>query len=602
MANQITPNPSVPSQVVAEVKFPKFINNLGIIPTSYKDSMSYYECLAWLCKFLEEQVIPTVNENGEAVEELQALYVELNSYVTHYFETLDVQEEINNKLDDMVEAGTLQEIIADYLNSKAVFGYDNVESMLNATNLINGSYARTLGFYSKNDGGGAIYKIRTITNDDVVNNMDILEMEDSENQLIAELISDKNNILCYGVKSDDSNNNNHTIIKYVIDNNESAYCNKEITLTNTLILDKEYANFKFNIINYTGNSHAILINNNHIILNGEILNSNYDGLHVGSNHLVMWCNLKINSINAENIGILLGGTAGVYYNTFNILYLSYKIHGIKILLDDFYVGENNFYNINFVDNSDESITNQYAFHCNATNYRATGFKFYNVSIEGSKGGFYFEGNNKLCEYLHIFGLRCTEPAYRQQKVLKIKCNSTTIPLYGDIYFDNARPSSFDFSEYTVASNSALVLHGAFRNDFNNSNDILGYEGHPNYTSLVLTKLPRGYDTIRTANSPQILKASTYVCLLNSSDASISTIKLKVGDSDYVYNGIITFYNDNANITSIDIYANDGTTLIRSIALTGSKSIVTLSFFNQLVAKQTNVIASISHEGYVSNFA
>ena len=55
MANQITPNPSVPSQVVQEVKFPQFVNNLGIIPTSYKDSMSYYECLAWLCKFLERR-------------------------------------------------------------------------------------------------------------------------------------------------------------------------------------------------------------------------------------------------------------------------------------------------------------------------------------------------------------------------------------------------------------------------------------------------------------------------------------------------------------------------------------------------------------------
>ncbi len=53
MSNQITPNPSVPSQVVQEVKFPKFVNNLGIIPTSYKDSMSYYECLAWLCKYLD---------------------------------------------------------------------------------------------------------------------------------------------------------------------------------------------------------------------------------------------------------------------------------------------------------------------------------------------------------------------------------------------------------------------------------------------------------------------------------------------------------------------------------------------------------------------
>jgi len=114
MSENITNNPSVPTQVVAEVKFPQFINNLGIIPTSYKDSMSYYETLAWLCKYLQETVLPTVNQNGNAVQELQGLYVELNNYVTHYFDNLDVQEEINNKLDEMVTTGALEELIAQY--------------------------------------------------------------------------------------------------------------------------------------------------------------------------------------------------------------------------------------------------------------------------------------------------------------------------------------------------------------------------------------------------------------------------------------------------------------------------------------------------------
>lgn len=116
MSEQITPNPSVPTQIVKELNFPKYINNLGIIPTSYKDSMSYYECLAWLCKYLEETVIPTLNENGEAVEELQNLYVELNQYVTNYFENLNVQEEINNKMDEMVRTGVLQDTLSIYFN------------------------------------------------------------------------------------------------------------------------------------------------------------------------------------------------------------------------------------------------------------------------------------------------------------------------------------------------------------------------------------------------------------------------------------------------------------------------------------------------------
>lgn len=133
MSEQITPNPSVPTQIVQELKFPKYINNLGIIPTSYKDSMSYYECLAWLCKYLEETVIPTLNQNGEAVEELQNLYVELNSYVTHYFENLDVQEEINNKLDNLVSTGELQVLLGQQFDIVRTETQSSIANLRNET-------------------------------------------------------------------------------------------------------------------------------------------------------------------------------------------------------------------------------------------------------------------------------------------------------------------------------------------------------------------------------------------------------------------------------------------------------------------------------------
>ena len=156
------------------------------IPLAFDESMSYYETLCGLLYYLKHTVIPTVNNNADALIEVQNLMVQLQQYVDNYFDNLDVQDEINNKLDDMVEQGTLQEIIADYLDSKAVFGFDTVSSMKQATNLLNGSYARTLGYHSKNDGGCALYKIRTITNDDVVDESLIIALND--NTLIAELI------------------------------------------------------------------------------------------------------------------------------------------------------------------------------------------------------------------------------------------------------------------------------------------------------------------------------------------------------------------------------------------------------------------------------
>ena len=172
------------------------------IPLAFDESMSYYEVLAGLLAYLKDTILPAVNNNADALAEVQNLMTQLQEYVDNYFTNLDVQEEINNKLDEMVEAGTLQEIIADYLNSKAIFGFDNVQAMKEATNLIDGSYAQTLGYYTKNDGGNGLYKIRNITNDDIVDNGSIIEL--SNNELIAELINknDEINIKQYGAKGD----------------------------------------------------------------------------------------------------------------------------------------------------------------------------------------------------------------------------------------------------------------------------------------------------------------------------------------------------------------------------------------------------------------
>ena len=66
----------------------------------------------WFCNFLQEKVIPAVNNNADALAEVQNLMTQLQEYVDNYFENLDVQEEINNKLDEMAESGELTEIIA----------------------------------------------------------------------------------------------------------------------------------------------------------------------------------------------------------------------------------------------------------------------------------------------------------------------------------------------------------------------------------------------------------------------------------------------------------------------------------------------------------
>ena len=153
-----------------------------VIPLAFDESMSYYECLCALTNYLYQEVIPAVNNNADAVTELQ-------NYVKNYFDNLDVQDEINNKLDEMAESGQLADIIAQYLNLAGVLGYNTVNDMINATNLVNGSFARTYGLNTYNDGKGAFYKIRTLTSSDVIDGVNIIAVNFSDT-LIAEKMPD----------------------------------------------------------------------------------------------------------------------------------------------------------------------------------------------------------------------------------------------------------------------------------------------------------------------------------------------------------------------------------------------------------------------------
>lgn len=185
--------------------FKHLVMSIGALPTSFVDSMSYYECMAWLVAYIRDNVVPACNNNAEAIKEIQK-----------WIETLDLQDEVDHKLDEMAESGELAEIISQYLNSTAIFGYDTVADMKSAENLIDGSYARTLGYYAKNDGGAGLYKIRTITNDDVVDEASIIEMGDGSDQLIAELIfADEISLEQFGCYGDNSNNDTTNFQKAV---------------------------------------------------------------------------------------------------------------------------------------------------------------------------------------------------------------------------------------------------------------------------------------------------------------------------------------------------------------------------------------------------
>ena len=157
------------------------------IPSVYDNTLSYYDELTKLIAYLEQVVVPAVNETAGQVDGIKKGLEELKSYVDHYFDNLDVQEEINNKLDDMAEQGQLASIIAQFLAAAPVFAYDTISDMSSATNLINGCIARTLGQTDYQDGDGSFYRVRTRVEADDPDGVNLVAIGDS---LVAEIIPD----------------------------------------------------------------------------------------------------------------------------------------------------------------------------------------------------------------------------------------------------------------------------------------------------------------------------------------------------------------------------------------------------------------------------
>ena len=258
--------------------FKRFCMTIGELPTSYLETMTYYEMLVWFTEYMKNTIIPTINNNGLAVQELQDKYIELKSYVDDYFTNLDVQQEINNKLDAMAESGQLTDIIAQYLGLAGILVFNTINDMKNATNLVNGSSVKTLGFYNINDKGGAYYKIRTITNEDVIDEMTIIALNDET--LIAELIlEDTMNNMQLGIIGDGItdvyqklntffglNILNYELIdgEYLIDGDLSLTSNSKIYSKNSIIRRKTNSLNTYFMLN-VGNIQNVVIDGLHLI-------------------------------------------------------------------------------------------------------------------------------------------------------------------------------------------------------------------------------------------------------------------------------------------------------------------------------------------------
>lgn len=107
------------------------------------DALTNYGLLCKIVKYLND-VIASQNEVQNVTEQTVEAFNNLYDYVNNYFENLDVQEEIDNKLDEMAEDGTLESILAKVVDTDTTYYFHTVMAS---------EYYRTSSEYAGMQGG-----------------------------------------------------------------------------------------------------------------------------------------------------------------------------------------------------------------------------------------------------------------------------------------------------------------------------------------------------------------------------------------------------------------------------------------------------------------
>jgi len=244
------------------------LENFPFIEADF-DALTNYQLLCKIVEYINE----VAKNNDIMIDNVEAL--------NNWFNNLDVQDEINNKLDEMAESGQLADIIAQYLKVSSILAFNTVADMKSSTNLSEGSFAETYGFYEVADGGSAKYKIRKITNVDVIDNIKLFAL-DNDSTLVAELIINKKmNSKQFGLVGDGETDEttklkeffgNEKIEKYVLVNG-TYILDDDIRITsnsniefmeNAIIKRKATSNTNYYMLN-VGNVSHVLIRNAHLI-------------------------------------------------------------------------------------------------------------------------------------------------------------------------------------------------------------------------------------------------------------------------------------------------------------------------------------------------
>ena len=91
------------------------------------DALTNYQLLCKIVEYLNG-VIHNENEITEQMNSLYNAYVNLQNYVNTYFDNLDLQEEVNNKIDQMIEDGYFDTLVNQLISQMYYLKYFKTET------------------------------------------------------------------------------------------------------------------------------------------------------------------------------------------------------------------------------------------------------------------------------------------------------------------------------------------------------------------------------------------------------------------------------------------------------------------------------------------
>ena len=432
------------------------------------------------CKLGKEinKIIDSQNLVGEQAETLTNAFNNLKNYVDNYFENLDVQDEINNKLNEMAESGELSNIIITYLDNYSDFVFDTLEDMKKSDILSSGNKVKTLGYRQINDNGNGYYLITDENLSDNVDNGSIIQLQ---NNLFAKLILtnkyvDTKQFGCYGNDTLDDTVNFNNCLQFALKNKLNVHISKGKYLLSNMISVLMDNNTSDDITIFGDSIHECVLHFtsdiglyiergtpvlHHFSIKG---NNNTVGLKLGTenpanaNDSIHWANIYDIKIINTRIGILFGNVFDSIFENIDIYYLFNKVYnyGLKSAEGNKYLGFNNnvFNRIRIEDMS-----------------QGTGLALdsYNATTTNIFNNLHIEPRNIKCKFIEL--KNCNELTFNAFDGILINNSQSPDEYNSSFVFDNCRNIMFNNVETTIrpkkedksSLNKMIILKNSINN-------------------------------------------------------------------------------------------------------------------------------------------